>query len=405
MRALPWLMITLIAALACRPPAASAQPTPVANVETIAGAGNLFYQDDGKPSWYRAFVAMESFLGQHLKTDADSVATVRFKLGGLININKASEMEIVGTRDAKLVGNTLLIKSGSLWARVSKQKEELRIKSAGGVMAIKGTEFVVQVQENGDTTLSLLEGTVAIEPVDGDPYLAEPGAEVSFGPKRRLVAQLRTVQELLTKLRADLGERFFNLRQNLEEVRNRLNETRDTLELTRDQMEDMRGDLTQAAEEARASGERAREDAEAARSAAEDARTNALNIRDQILGSLGRGGSAGRGGSTGRGGATAPAPARPAAAPALAGQVSFTTPGFPRFTYPNMGAAAYVIMVARGDSFRGNLAWAARTSDTRVDYPADARPLEAGSYRWRVCPLNASGKPAGRPLEGAFTCR
>lgn len=402
MRPMPWLMITLIAVLAGRPPAASAQPTPVANVETIAGAGNLFYQDDGKPSWYRAFVAMESFLGQHLKTDADSVATVRFKLGGLININKASEMEIMGTRDAKLVGNTLLIKSGSLWARVSKQKEELRIKSAGGVMAIKGTEFVVQVQENGDTTLSLIEGTVAIEPVEGDPYLAKPGAEVSFGPKRRLAAQLRTVQELLTKLRADLGERFFNLRQNLEEVRNRLNETRDSLELTRDQMEDMRGDLVQAGGEARAAGERARDDAEAAREAAEDARTNAMSIRDQILGSLGRGGSAGR--SSGRGGATPPASARPAAAPALAGQVSFPAPGVPRFTYPNMGAAAYIVMVARGDSFRGNLTWAARTSGTSIDYPADGRPLDSGSYRWRVCPLNASGKPAGRPLEGAFTC-
>jgi hypothetical protein len=348
MRCFSWVVVVLLTG------SLWAQPKPVATVESIAGDGRLLYQDAGKPSWFRAFVDMENYLGQHLKTDAGSMATLRFKLGGLANLSRGSEIEIVGERDVQSVGNTLLLKSGSLWAKVDKQKKELQIKTAGGVMAIKGTEFVVQVQENGDTKLSLLEGSVVVQPDLGESYQAEPGSEVIFGRGRPLVAQLRSTRELLQKLRQDLGDNFFEMRQNLQQ--------------TRQQMLDLRGDLVNSGQAMRASGEATRE---------------------SILNSLSQAGLRSRSKGTQR---------RPEG-----GQVTFDAQGLPTFSYADQGASQYALFLSRGDSFRENLAWAVRSSQNRVTYPADGRPLEPGFYRWRVVPLDASGQPMGTAVEGSFT--
>jgi len=330
-----------------------AQPAPVAQVESIAGDGHLFYQDAGKTSWYRAFVEMDNYKGQHLKTDKGSMATLRFKLGGLANLAKGSEIEIVSERNVEVVGNTLLLKSGSLWAKVEKQKEELKIKTAGGVMAIKGTEFVVQVDDNGDTKLSLLEGSVVVQPEVGESYQAEPGAEVTFGRGRRLVARLRSTQELLQGLRGELGENFFEMRQNLRETRQQLRALRSEM---RSDLEDYRENTLDALAQSGLLTEKQRN---------KRRRTN-----------------------------------RPARA---MGQVTFDAQGRPQFSYPDLGASEYVLMLSRSDSFAGQLDWVVRTSQTQVSYPEDAKPLETGSYRWGVLPLDASGRLMGPARGGRFT--
>lgn len=360
---LRWLYVILLAGWAW------AQPAPVAQVQSIAGAGNLFYQDPGKPQWYRAYLEMDNYKGQHLKTDAASAATLRFHLGGLANLAKGSEIEIVGDRDIQVVGNTLVVKSGSLWAKVDKQKKDLQVKTAGGVMAIKGTEFVVSVDEQGDTRLSLLDGSVVVYPEGGEAYEAAPGHEILFGRNRQLVAELRSTQELLQRLRGQLGENFFEMRQQLLQ-------TREQMEQTRAQMLSFRKDMLETREQLQKDGDELRE--------------SLLNTRESLLESLGQNPKAQR------------RQGRVQAANRSAGMVTRNARGLPRFRYATAGAREYKILLARGPSFENGLLWAARTSQAEIDYPGDARPLDPGLYRWRVWPLDDQGQPLGQALEGNF---
>ncbi len=329
--------------------AAWSEPTAVGKVESLAGAGNLMYHNAGKSDWYRAFVDMDNFKGQHLKTDAQTRATLRFHLGGVANLAQGSEIEIVGDRDVQVVGNTLLVKSGTLWAKVDKQKKDLKVKTAGGVMAIKGTEFVVSVQESGETRLALLEGEVVVQPDQGEAYEAVPGADVVFGAGRPLVAELRSTEELLKRLRAELGEQLFDMRQQLFE--------------TRQQMQAFRQDMLTTADELRQA---------------------AYTTRDSLLQSLGglRGSNSNRGTQM-RTGASA-----------------WLVGGRPHFSLPAPATGGYQLLLTRGDSFERELYWSARTNQGEVDYPSDARPLESGTYRWRAWPVDSQGQPQGRPLEG-----
>lgn len=353
------LFLLLLVSLAA---GAEPQGQPVARVQTIAGAGNLFYSDAGP--WFRAYAEMDSYKGQHLKTDKASMATLAFKLGGLVNIDRGTEIEIIADRDVKIVGDTLELKSGSLWARVKKQKSTLRIKTAGGVMGIKGTEFVVQV-DGGQTRLSLLEGSVEVEPDQGEAYMAEPGERVTFGSGRDLEAQLLGTEALLRDLEVELGETFIDLRRNLEQVEQSLRETEP---IVRSAMADARAGMEQA-------------------EAGLDEARRAL-IEAGLMG--------GDSTSSNGGGASQPSPL------AQSMEVRIVS-GRPRLLFEKLEAPEYAVMLTRGDSFEQSIDWMTRTTQTSVDYPADARPLAAGRYRWRVLLLDDQGRSSGTAYESFFT--
>ncbi|MCL5773978.1 MAG: FecR domain-containing protein [Firmicutes bacterium] len=141
----------------------------VAQVSGIKG--KLQVQREGKSAWENAFVKMPDYLNDKLKTDSSSVAAVEFVIGGQVAIDKGTTIEITGEREAKDVTKRsglkkIILKAGSIWAKITKQQEELQIQTQGGVLGIEGTEFVVETQEKKDTTVYCLEGKVAFKTED-----------------------------------------------------------------------------------------------------------------------------------------------------------------------------------------------------------------------------------------------
>lgn len=345
-----------------------AEPGAVARVESISGDGNLFYkqQDD----WFRAYVEMDNYKGQHLKTDANSMATLTFNLGGQANINKGTEIEISGDRDIEVVGNTIVVKSGTLWAKVNKQKEELKIKTSGGVMGIRGTEFVVQVLDNGETKFSLLEGVVDVYPVVGEPHTAQPGQAILFGRQRRLEYRLRGTERLLQDLEGELGRNFFELRRELRQARRSLRQA--NTEIRRARLEARRG-----GREARAGLREARAALREAGLAREARRADPdLSSLEDM-------------------GAEEVDPL----------SVSVDSSGGRVFSFEDLEGENFAVLVSRGDSFARSVSWATRTTSRSVSYPRDARPLTRGTYRWRVMPLDEEGRPLGTSYESSFTVK
>ncbi|MCA9776343.1 MAG: FecR domain-containing protein [Candidatus Eremiobacteraeota bacterium] len=125
--------------------------------------------------WYQGYVQMNTFLKERLRADADTSATIEFSLGGRAVISPGTEIEIVTKESTKIVE----VKSGTFWAKFDKQDEEILIKTAGGVMGIEGTEFFVETEQEGATTLTVVEGQVRVNSGD-DEQVVTDGEEASF---------------------------------------------------------------------------------------------------------------------------------------------------------------------------------------------------------------------------------
>jgi len=135
------------------------------------GAKTLNYQRDGKGPW-AAFVSMDGKTKDVFTTDANTAAALELDLGGRVAIKQNSSIEIVSERSVKDASKTvkkLKVNKGGVWAKCGQMKESLEIQTTGGVMGIKGTEFIVDTTSNGNTTVSLLEGSIEVSDPNGKP--------------------------------------------------------------------------------------------------------------------------------------------------------------------------------------------------------------------------------------------
>jgi hypothetical protein len=95
-------------------------------------------------------------------TSANTRAALRFTDdGSILRLNPSSRVRLTSGDERGVVVRTLQLEFGELWARVSRHDgTTLRVQTPAGVAAVKGTEFVVRVDEKGVTTVLTLEGVV-----------------------------------------------------------------------------------------------------------------------------------------------------------------------------------------------------------------------------------------------------
>ncbi len=79
-----------------------------------------------------------------------------------LKIKGNSEMEILAAVERGKISKTISLDYGTVKATVSKQKGEFRIATPTSVASVKGTEWWVQSNEDGDT-FTVLEGIVEVE--------------------------------------------------------------------------------------------------------------------------------------------------------------------------------------------------------------------------------------------------
>lgn len=126
--------------------------------------------------WFQGYVQMPTFLDERLRTGDDTLATVQFYLGGRAVISPGSEVEIVSERSLQ----TLHLRAGKVWAQFDKQeRKDFQIQTPGGVIGIEGTEFFVEAEPTGETTLTVVEGKVRISSGESEKLVLE-GEEASF---------------------------------------------------------------------------------------------------------------------------------------------------------------------------------------------------------------------------------
>lgn len=95
-------------------------------------------------------------------TSPNTRAALRFTDdGSILRLNPSSRVRLTSGDERGVVVRTLELEFGELWARVAHhQGTTLRVQTPAGVAAVKGTEFLVRVDEHGVTTVLTLEGVV-----------------------------------------------------------------------------------------------------------------------------------------------------------------------------------------------------------------------------------------------------
>lgn len=135
----------------------------IARVTDVQGK-TLQVQRSGAGNWEKGSKNTPGFIRDHFRTDAQTTAALELLVGARVGIKKNSEIALLsdkeaGTIDGKKV-RKIALSSGGIYAKFHKQEQPITIQTRGGVMGIKGTEFNIDTQDDGQTEVTLLEGSV-----------------------------------------------------------------------------------------------------------------------------------------------------------------------------------------------------------------------------------------------------
>jgi hypothetical protein len=157
-----WTMASIVALSALfAPPAAQAQHADVALVYRLMLDGQMVVLPAAGPE-RRAEVGDRLRHRDVIATSANTRAAIRFTDdGSILRLSPHSQLQLRAEGERNALVRTLELEFGEVWARVNRREgAEFRIQTPAGVAAVKGTEFVVRVDEAGVTTVLTLEGVV-----------------------------------------------------------------------------------------------------------------------------------------------------------------------------------------------------------------------------------------------------
>jgi hypothetical protein len=139
--------------------------------------------------------------GDVLRTGEESFASVIFQDdGSRVKLGPVATVTLNATRKQKQLDKSLVLDTGKLWAKVTKKRgAEFQVKTPTSVASVKGTRFIIEETEEGETWLWVLEDavsfsngtdevtvnegevgratsdTIDIQPIDKDQLPVEPG--------------------------------------------------------------------------------------------------------------------------------------------------------------------------------------------------------------------------------------
>ena len=117
----------------------------------------------------------------------DKVHTGWFSYALIASKEHGAKFEIFSSTDVTLAGNEpgvlLSLNRGTIHAMFDKitGSEPRVVKTPGALLAVRGTQYSVEVDEKGKTTLGVFEGTVEVRsPLRHEPTLVHAGEAVGF---------------------------------------------------------------------------------------------------------------------------------------------------------------------------------------------------------------------------------
>lgn len=156
---------------------------PDATLLTREGKVELF--KSGAPDWTPAQTNDVMKLGERVRTGLKSRATLRLANESLLRVNQLTsvtiQLDITGTENPEKP--TLEVQSGSTYFFNRQGDQEVNFKTSRASGAIRGTEFNLEVGEDGRTVVTMIDGRVdlknefgALSLTSGEQGIVEKGA-------------------------------------------------------------------------------------------------------------------------------------------------------------------------------------------------------------------------------------
>ena len=134
--------------------------------------------------------ALRAAKGQQAAS-GDKVETGWFSYALIGSDRHRAKFELFSTTTVTLAAGTpgviLTLERGRIRAAFDKitGSEPRTVQTPGALLAVRGTQFDVQVDREGDTTLDVFEGIVEVRSsLQQQPFMVTAGHESSFGPRR-----------------------------------------------------------------------------------------------------------------------------------------------------------------------------------------------------------------------------
>ncbi len=129
--------------------------------------GDVFAKKVGSANWKKINVEEILQMGDYLKTDKDSFCELQMVKRGVFRIEPSSELHLATLVNVNNnIHSKFKLEKGALGLKPKKLKtgEVFEVHTESAVAAVRGTKFLVSVDETGNTKVSVVEGKVSVKP-------------------------------------------------------------------------------------------------------------------------------------------------------------------------------------------------------------------------------------------------
>jgi ferric-dicitrate binding protein FerR (iron transport regulator) len=105
--------------------------------------------------------ALQLYEGDVLRTEAASQALITVQEGIEVALNENTILKLLYRWEkANGITQILRLKQGEIWVKTGPGPKQLEVETPVATAAVRETEFNIKVQEDGQTTLTVIQGTV-----------------------------------------------------------------------------------------------------------------------------------------------------------------------------------------------------------------------------------------------------
>ena len=142
--------------------------------EILSVKGMVELSTDQK-NWQKASPPQKINSGTWIRTGPSASAALVLPNKTQTRIAKNSEL-LLKSKEKK---SEVKLKLGKLWSKTNKKPVELKINAPNAVASIRGTEWVVEVDDNGESSLAVMEGEIQLASSSGENKSVESGSVAS----------------------------------------------------------------------------------------------------------------------------------------------------------------------------------------------------------------------------------
>lgn len=141
----------------------AAQGLPVGTAQNAVGT-LVVVRTDGIEQRLQGRGSLPLFEGDVLRTEAASQGLIQLGPGIPVALNERTTLRILSRWD-KTGGTTriLRVSRGGIWAKAGAGASQLEIESPAAVAAARDAEIVLKVAEDGQTSLTVVQGTAEMD--------------------------------------------------------------------------------------------------------------------------------------------------------------------------------------------------------------------------------------------------